>query len=212
MTQAGWKAVAGEEFSIRDSIGGVRGLLESSAPGVVFVTAYLIAGGYKIPTVAAVATVAAMVIARLVARQKITHALGGVFGVVLGAVWAWRFADPGEYFVPGFWIAGAYLVAIAVTILVRWPVVGVVVAVTRGANMDWRKDPRLMKRFSAVTAIFAGLFALKLAVQLPLYFAGAVGAVGIARIAMGFPLYALTLWIAWIMVHNVELPGSKTDA
>jgi len=211
VTQSGWRAVGAEEFSVRESVGGVRGLLESSAPGVVFVVAYLIWEGYKIPTTAALATVVLMVIARLVGRQPVIHALGGVFGVGLGAIWAWRFADPGEYFVPGFWINGATFAGLVMTIVVGWPAVGVVVAVVRGAPMEWRRDVRLRRRFAVATWIMAGLFALKLVVQLPLYWADEVAALGVAKLAMGIPLFVLTAWGIWLMVRGERLPGHDPE-
>ncbi len=212
MTESGWRAVAGTEFSARESVGGVRGLIESSAPGVVFVTAYLVWGGYRVPTLAACATVALMVIARLIARERVIHALGGVFGVALGALWAWRFADPGEYFVPGFWINGATFAGLTLSILIRWPVVGIVVAIARGASMEWRHDARLRRLFGWVTAIMAALFALKLVVQMPLYWAHDVAALGVAKLAMGVPLFVLTAWGIWLMVRDKKLPGAAEGA
>lgn len=211
MTQTGWQAVGSAEFSARDSIGGWRGLIESSAPGVVFVVAYLAWGGYKIPTIAAVTTVSLMVLARLLVRQPIIHAFGGVFGVVLGAIWAWRFADPGEYFVPGFWINGATFAGLVLSIVVGWPVVGVAVALARGASSKWRDDQRLRRRFGLATAILAAVFALKLVVQLPLYWAGEVAALGVAKLAMGVPLFVLTAWGIWLMVRGEELPGHNPE-
>jgi hypothetical protein len=212
VTESGWRAVAGAEFSAKESVGGVRGMIESSAPGVVFVTAYLIWGGYRVPTIAALATVILMVIARLIVRERVVHALGGVFGVALGALWAWRFADPGEYFVPGFWINGATFAGLALSILVGWPIVGVVVAIVRGAPMEWRQDSRLRRRFGWATAIMAALFAAKLVVQLPLYWAHEVAALGVAKLAMGVPLFVLVAWWIWLVVRNEELPGADKEA
>lgn len=204
MSSQGWRAVAADDFSVAAAVGGVRGMVESALPGVVFVVAYLVWGGFQAPTIAALGTVAAMVTARLVQRTPVTQALGGVLGVAIGAVWAWRFADPGEYFVPGFWIAGAYLAGLVATMLVRWPAVGVLVSVLRGSGTAWRQDRRAMRVYQAATAVLAGLFALKLAVQLPLYFAGEIAAVGVARIVTGLPAYALAAWIIWRMVRLAD--------
>jgi len=134
-----------------------------------------------------------------------------VFGVVLGAVWAWRFADPGEYFVPGFWINGATFAGLVLSIVVGWPVVGVAVALARGASTEWRSNVRLRRRFGLATAILAAVFALKLVVQLPLYWAGEVAALGIAKLAMGIPLFVLTAWGIWLMVRGEELPGHPRE-
>ena len=211
MSESGWRAVAGEEFSVRDSVGGTRGLVESAAPGVAFVVAYLAAGGFRIPTLVACSVVVVMVATRLIQRTPVTQALGGVFGVGLGALWAWRFGEPGEYFVPGFYINAATLAVLLLSIVVRWPIVGVVVALARGASMQWRTDRRLLRRFGLATGIMAALFALKLAVQLPLYFADAIVALGIAKLAMGIPLFLLTAWTIWLMVRSEELPQAPPD-
>jgi hypothetical protein len=211
VTAPGWRAVAGDEFSVRESVGGTRGLIESSAPGVVFVTAYLIWGGFRIPTLSACAIVVLMVATRLVQRAPVTQAVGGVVGVGLGALWAWRYGDAGGYFVPGLWTNGATLVALVLSIAIGWPIVGVVVALARGHGMAWRGDRRLRRKFSVATAIMAALFAVKLAVQLPLYYAHQVTALGVAKLAMGIPLFVLVAWAIWLMVRNEELPPAPAQ-
>jgi len=57
------------------------------------------------------------------------------------------------------------------------------------------------------------LFSARLAVQGPLYLAGAVVALGVARTAMGLPLFALGLWITWLLVRGVRAqPQAATRA
>jgi len=51
------------------------------------------------------------------------------------------------------------------------------------------------------------VFATRLAVQLPLYLAGAVVALGIARTAMGLPLFALGLWLTYLLVRRAPPAG-----
>ncbi len=211
MSASGWRAIAGDEFSAKETVGGVRGLVESSAPGVVFVTAYLVWGGFRIPTIAACATVAIAVAIRLVQRTPLTQALSGVVGVGIGAVWAWRVGDPSGYYAPGLWINAATFVGLTLSVIVGWPVVGIVVAILRGRGMSWRAVPRLRRRFALATWIMAALFALKLAVQVPLYLADKVAALGVAKLAMGVPLFVLVAWATWLTVRNEELPTDPED-
>ena len=42
---------------------------------------------------------------------------------------------------------------------------------------------------------------LRLAVQLPLYLAGGLTALGVARIAMGIPLFAVGIWLSWLILR-----------
>lgn len=204
-------SLMGEDFNWADAIGGWRGLAESVAPGAIFVAAFLVWGGFRIPVIAAVATVVVMVAVRLIERTPVTQALGGLFGVLLGAVWAWRAGDANAYFVPGFWYTGVYAAAMAVSMAVRWPAVGIAVGLIKGWGSRWRGSPRAMRRFQVATAFYVGTQAVKLAVQLPLYFAGATAALGTAKLALGIPWFAVALFVMWRLVRNVELPEEPED-
>ncbi|VEG75068.1 DUF3159 domain-containing protein [Actinomyces slackii] len=73
----------------------------------------------------------------------------------------------------------------------------------------WRADPaqrEARRRYALATAVLAGVFALRLIVEVPLFLAGdsAVAALGVARIVLGLPLYALGLWIIWLLVSPLR--------
>jgi len=197
-----------EEFSLHAAIGGWRGFVESVLPGLVFVVAFLVWGGFKVPVIASVATVVVLVVARLISRTPITQALSGVVGVALGAIWAWRAGDAGEYFVPGLWINAGYLAGVVLTMVIRWPIVGVVMHLLRPHDTDWRKSPGLMRRYQLATGVLASMFVLRLLVQVPLYLADEVAVLGTMKLAMGIPLTALTLWAIWFLVRNAERPAA----
>jgi len=207
----GARLLGGQEFSFAAAIGGPRGFVESILPGLVFVVAYISVGGFKVPVIASVVVVVAMVVARLVHRTPVTQALSGVFGVALGAVWAWRAGDAGEYFLPGLWINAAYLAGVLVTMVIGWPVVGVAVGVFRGIGTSWRQDRAIRRRMQWATLVLAATFALRLLVQVPLYLAGNVTALGTAKLAMGVPLFALSLWVMWLLVGSVGRPPETPD-
>lgn len=207
----GAASVLGGDFSLQEAIGGWRGLIESALPGIVFVTCFIVWGGFRIPVVAALATVAVLVIIRLIQRKPVTQALGGVFGVVFGAIWAWRVGDAKGFYVPGMWMTAILALAIVVSMLVRWPAVGIVVGMVRGWGSRWRDDPAAMRRFQYATAVYVVAQGIRLAIQLPLYFADATAALGTAKLALGAPYFALTLWIIWLMVRRVELAPDPED-
>ena len=198
-----------DRFSFVEAVGGWRGFVESAAPGLVFVAVYVIWGGFRAPVIASVATVAVLVIVRLIQRSTIQQALSGAVGVGIGAIWAWRSGEAGDYYVPGLWLNAAYLVALLASMAVRWPAVGLIVGLIRGTGTSWRSDPAVMRAMQWSTALVAGMFALRLAVQVPLYLAGpgAVAALGTAKLIMGVPLFVLTLWCVWLLVRNAA-PGS----
>lgn len=210
----GMRAIGADEFSFGEAIGGVRGAVESVAPGLVFVVVFVAAGQRLTPAlVASAATALVAVVARLAQRSPLTQALSGVLGVGIGVLWAWRSGRAEDYFAWGLLTNVAYLLAFVVSVLVRWPLVGVVVGLFRSDGpmssqgswagaVAWRADPELRRRYALATWLWAGMFALRLVVQVPLYLAGEVAWLGTAKLVMGVPLTALVLWLSWILVRG----------
>ena len=133
------RGLLGEDFDWADAIGGWRGLAEAVAPGAVFVAAFALWGGYRIPVLASVGSVVVLVMIRLIQRTPVTQALGGLVGVGIGAIWAWRAGDANEYFAPGLWYTGVYGLLLVASMVARWPAVGVVVALLKGWGSHWRQ-------------------------------------------------------------------------
>ena len=98
-----------------------------------------------------------------------------------------------------------------ISIAVRRPLVGVIVSQLDGEGGGWRADPERVRAFTRASWLWAGLFVVRLIVQLPLYLAGAVVALGIARTAMGLPLFALALWLTWRLVRRPPEPAPATS-
>lgn len=197
--------LVGEDFSLAEAVGGVRGFVEAVAPGLVFVVAYLLSGELVVPLVASLAVALVATLARLVARTPVTQALGGLVGVLVGVVWAWRSGEAEDYFALGLWTNAAYAAGLLISVLARWPVVGVVVALLRNEGFTWRTGPALRgtyRRYRLATWLWVALFVARLAVQLPLYLQAEVAWLGTARLVMGVPLWALTLWATWVLVRR----------
>ena len=72
----------------------------------------------------------------------------------------------------------------------------------RRRGLELARRPAAHARVRARKLDVGGLFALRLVVQLPLYLAGAVVALGVARTAMGLPLFALGVWLTWRLVRR----------
>ncbi|MGF0117029.1 DUF3159 domain-containing protein [Promicromonospora sp. Marseille-Q5078] len=68
----------------------------------------------------------------------------------------------------------------------------------------WRKDPELVRRYTLATWFWAGLFAVRLLVKVPLYFSGDVGWLGTAHLVLGVPLWGLVLWLTWVVVRGAH--------
>jgi hypothetical protein len=212
----GMRALVGEEFSFADAIGGVRGLVESTLPGLVFVVVYVVTHALTPSLLASLGVALVAVALRLVHRTPVTQAFSGVLGVGIGVVWAWRTGEAGNYFAWGLWVNVAWFLAALVSIVVRWPAVGVIVSFLRSEDMTWRTDPGLAherRRFVWATWLWVGVFGARLAVQVPLWQAGddAIGWLGTAKLVMGVPLFALGLWVTWLLVASRAARADRPD-
>ena len=197
------------QIDVLSSIGGVQGLAESIAPGLVFTVLFTVTSELPIALGAALAVAAVFTVIRLVSRTPVTQALAGLIGVAFCAFVAQRTGNAEDFFLPGFYINGAYVVAMAASVLFRWPFAGLIFGFIRNEGIEWRKDPQRVRAYALATWIIIGVLALRLVVQVPLYLAGNVAALGSTRVAMGLPLYALGLWLAWVVSRpRAVAPGS----
>ncbi|WP_182111309.1 MULTISPECIES: DUF3159 domain-containing protein [unclassified Actinotalea] len=212
----GVTALAADEFSFADAVGGWRGVVESGAPGLLFVVVFVATRELVPALVVALGLALLAVVVRLAQRTPATQAFSGVLGVAIGVVWAWRTGEAQDYFAWGLWVNVAWCVGAVVSVLARWPAVGVVVSLLRGQDMSWRVDAgaaALRRRYVLATWLWAVLFGARLAVQLPLYLQGAdaVGWLGTARLVMGVPLFALGLWLTWLLVGSPRGRAEQPD-
>lgn len=209
----GLRAITADEFSAADAVGGVRGVVEAVAPGLLFVVVYIATGQQLRPAlVAALAAAGLAVVARLVQRTPVTQAFSGVLGVGVGVFWAWRTGDASNFFAYGLLVNVTYLVGTLVSVVAGWPLVGLVVGMfsARGplgggpwsAVVEWRADPVLRRRYTLATWPWVAMFALRLLVQLPLFFSDEVVWLGTAKLVMGVPLTAVVLWLSWMLVRG----------
>ncbi|MHA7305905.1 DUF3159 domain-containing protein [Arthrobacter sp. TMN-49] len=184
--------------------GGIRGIAESVLPGLVFLVAFTISRDLTVALVGSVAMAAVFLVARLVQRTPLTQALAGIVGVALSAFLAMKTGKAEDYYTVGFYTNAGYILAMVVSIAVRWPVLGLLFGYARNEGVRWRQEPERLRAYRVATLILVGVMAARLAVQLPLYFTGQVDALGAMRLIMGVPLYAFGLWIAWLVSRPVS--------
>lgn len=188
---------------LAEQLGGWRGLVESSIPVTVFVLANTL---WDLRPAVIVAVISGVLIAffRLSRRQSIRHAVNGLFGIFLGAFIALRSGQARDFFLVGIVYTAGYAVALLASVALRWPLVGWIWSIVLdGGRTRWRGDRVLMRAFSWLTVLWAGAYLVKAAIQFGLYRADEVGWLGVSRIAIGWPLYALLLAITVWEVRRV---------
>lgn len=190
---------------LMEALGGARGIADSSLPALAFVVSYTFNGndlGMAIWIAVGFGAVVAAV--RLVRREPLQFALAGFAGVALAAFVADRTGKAEDFFVPGLLLNAGYAIAYLISIAIGWPLLGVFLGPLGGEGMAWRDDPERVRAYTRASWIWVGLFTLRLAVQLPLYFAGGLLALGIAKTAMGVPLFLIAVWLSYLILRERE--------
>ncbi len=189
--------------SLMTSLGGWFGIVQSSVPATIFVLVFATTRNTVASAISAITVSLAFVVWQLVTKKPVTQAIAGALGIGLSAYLTLRDGGhPADYFVQGFFTNIAYGVALGLSILVRWPLIGFLIGLLRSEPTAWRKDKKILRRADLATGLFVTLFGARLLVQLPLYFANQIEALGIARVAMGVPLYALCIWLSWLLLRS----------
>lgn len=183
--------------AVTDQIGGVRGMVETTVPVVVFVAVDVFAG-LKPGLWAAVGSAVLISIIRLMQRDSPRHALTGLVGVVVAALIAAKTGRAQDFYLPGIALNFLYAVAFVVSAVIRRPLVGYAWALVTGAESDWRARPRVMRAFTWLSLLWSGVFLLRGGVQLVFYLLDMTVGLGIARILGIAPYaaaFALTAWL-----------------
>ena len=181
-----------------EQMGGLSGLIYSSVPVLVFVGVYLPTHSLSASIWSSVGSAVLILIWRLVRREKIQPAISGLIGVAVAAFIAYRTGSARGYFAFGIWTSLAYGGVFLVSMIARWPLAGVIWSALNSKGMAWRKDPRCRRFYDVATGVWVIVFAVRFVVQEWLYNLNEVGWLGVARLAMGWPLTAVaalvTIW------------------
>ena len=201
---SGQPAAHPEAVLLERAIGGWRGMIDSALPSVVFLVVYLLNGRVLQPALlAALATGGVILVLRLLRREPLTQVLAGFAGVAISAWVSARTGQARDFFLWGLIVNVVYGSALLLSLAARWPLIGVAVGTFMGDPTGWRKDPDLRRTFAAATWVWVLLFGSRIVVQVPLYLAGWVGALGTAKIVMGWPLFLFAAYVTYRLLRPV---------
>jgi len=186
-----------------EQIGGWRGLFDSGLPVVVFVAANAI-GGLGAGVWSAIGCGVVLLTLRLLRRQSVQQAASGFLGVALAAYIASRTGQAKGFFLLGIWASFGYAAVFLASVLVRWPLVGVVWEYVDGVSGRWRKEPPLFRVYSWTTLMWVAVFLSRGVVQRLLYDENRTGWLAVARLAMGYPVTVGALALTILAVRRVR--------
>ena len=199
-----------DKDKVLNALGGKRGLIDSGLPSLVFLVVFNISGkDVNAALYAAVALSILLTLLRLLKRETIQHAFSGLIGVGICALISKRTGNAADFYLPGLWINAAYGLLYAITNLVKWPILGVMLGPILGENLLWRKDPARLNAYIKAGWLWVAMFAARLIVQYPLYKSGNINVLGTARLLMGYPLFILTAWGTWQILRKT--PTTKVN-
>ena len=184
---------------VASQLGGVRGMIESSIPVLAFVLVNVVSS-LTPALIVAVALALGLAGYRLARREPVRHALNGLFGIAIGALLAWKTGRSQDFYLPGIYYTLGYGIAMVISVVARRPLVGWLWSlVADNGAQRWRIDAGLRRVFGWLTVVWASTFFVKFVVNLWVYYAAGLSdeqktsILGIMRITLGFPPYALLL-------------------
>ncbi|MCY0904303.1 DUF3159 domain-containing protein [Arthrobacter sp. H14-L1] len=210
--KSGLKRKDDGQIDLLQAAGGWRGIAESVLPGLLFVVVFTITSELNISLILSLLVALVFTGARLLKKEPLTQAIGGLIGVGISALISRSTGQAKDYYLPGFFTNAAYMAAMVISILVKWPIMGVVFGYVRNEGLRWRRDPSRLRAYRVATWMLVAVMGLRLAVQIPLYLADQVAALGSTRLIMGLPLYAFGLWLAWLLSRPVRTKDLAVDA
>jgi hypothetical protein len=197
--------------AVLEQMGGISGLIYSSLPVVVFVPVSTFFG--LTSAIAVALGVAALILMwRLIRRESTQPAISGFIGVGISALIAYIVGESKGYFLLGIWMSLLWAVVFALSVLIRRPVVGYIWSWVNSHDRDWRRARRAVLAFDVATVFWVLVFTSRFVVQQHLYDADQTGWLGVARIAMGWPLTAVAALVTYVAIRSAQRAVHAHDA
>jgi Protein of unknown function (DUF3159) len=197
--------------TLLEQMGGLGGLAASTIPIVVFLVVNALTG-LNPALIASLGSALAVAIWRLVRKEGIQPAVSGAIGVGISAFIAYRVGEAKGFFLFGIWASLAYAAVFFVSLVVRWPLVGVIWHGLRGDGQYWRADKRVLRGYDLATLAWLAVFVARFVVQRWLYDTDQTSALGIARLVMGLPLTGVALLVTvWAARRASRSPTAVTS-
>jgi hypothetical protein len=202
-----------ERESLASVLGGRKGALDASLPPLAFVVGWL-AGGNSIAwgSVAAIVLAVAVGVFRIVRGGKARAVIVSLAAVIVAALVALHTGRAQDFFLIQLLSNMASALLWMASVVVRWPLLGVVVGLLLGQKTRWRKDPALLRGYSRASLMWSCQYLLRVAIYLPLWWTGQLVALGVARTVLTWPLQALTIAVSgWVLYRSLpdEHPGLR---
>ncbi|GAA4897357.1 DUF3159 domain-containing protein [Streptomyces coeruleoprunus] len=200
-------AKAVTEAALFDAFGGVRGMVETVLPGLLFVTIFTVNKDLHSAAIAALAVSLLLVVVRLVRRDTVKHAFSGVFGVAFGVVFAMMTGNAKDFYLPGMLYTLGLGVAYIVTTLAGVPLIGLILGPVFKENLSWRtRNPGRKKAYAKASWAWGLILIGKSAILFPLYWWADTTQLGWVLVALKIPPFLLAVYLTWVFLAKAPPP------
>ena len=193
------------EKDLLATLGGPIGILESLIPGTVYVTLFGFTLNVFLSAVVAGVTSLLFAVLQVLRKRPLTQVIAGVVGLGISVYLPLRDGlsntHAADYFVPGLLTNLGYAAAFGISILVRHPLAAIALSFLSENAKSWKTDKAVYRRFFWITIMWLAMFLVRLVIEVPLYVANQVAALGVAKLVLGTPFYALIIWFSWLMAR-----------
>lgn len=195
------------EAALFEAFGGVRGMVETVVPGLLFVTIFTINKDLHVSAIAALAVSLVLAAVRLVRKDTVKHAFSGVFGVAFGVVFAMMTGNAKDFYLPGMLYTLGLAVAYLGTTLAGVPLIGLMLGPVFKENLSWRtRNPGRKKAYAKASWAWGLILLAKCAILFPLYWWADTTQLGWVLIALKIPPFLLAVYLTWIFLAKAPAP------
>jgi hypothetical protein len=198
-----------EEFvrhQLGQTLGGVRGMVEGALPFIAFTLTWVARRDLYLALGAALAAAVVLGLVRLIQRQSLKFVLQAVIPTAIAALVAHRTGRAEDIFLPGILYNGGLAVVSVLTIVIGKPLVGFFIGAAINDPTGWMADRGLVRLSTRLTAVLAIPYLVRFVVQLPLFLAGNIIWLAVAKVALGWPLLLGALFVMGLLLSKGKTP------
>jgi hypothetical protein len=193
------------------ALGGRRGIAEGAVPTIGFTLTYVLTENLRTSLTVSIGLAVVLLVVRLVQRQSVQFVVNSLIGIGIAALFASRSGNASDVYLPGIIYNAVYATVMTLSILLRWPVVGLMLGSVTGDVTAWRRDPAIVQLCSKLTWLLVAPCAIRVAVNLPLFLIldegrSKVGVMGATKIALGWPLQVAALSLMAYLLARGRTP------
>ena len=214
------REVSADTAILANAIGGWRGAIDSGLPSVVFLAVYFAKQhDLQLAIKCAVSVGLVLAVLALIQRKSLQQVISGLVGLALSAYITSRTGQAQNFFLPGIIRNGIYGLVFLISVAIKRPLLGYFLGllrttehmkeaangttpVERPVQVQWRDDPVLLRKYSTVTWVWTVMFLARAVIMFPMWAFDATGALGVASVVLGYPLFALVGYVSYVILRD----------